>query len=462
MIPNEAGRVVDPDGGQVEGHYATGWIKRGPSGVIGTNKKDSQETVDEHLRGPGGGQDPRARRPPTPRAIEALLPSAAPSGHLRGLAGDRRRRAGARRAPGPPAGEVLQHRRDGRGRLERRRRRLMADLAEVTRLIEEALPGAEVEVSRRDRHRRPPARRRLGAPVRGPEPHRPAPPGQGRRPRADGRRLDPRALGQDERSVSSFTGPGLRPRGAQRMADAAIREQVEQVIRDNDVLLFMKGTPDAPRCGFSMRVVGVLERLRRRVRRDRRPPRARAAARGRPARSPTGAPSRSSTSTASCSAAATSSRRCSSPASSPSCSASSSPPRPRRRRHRRAAAPRPEPAAPDRDLTEGTRQPMGGSGPANVNDACSPSLSSLAASLPPLRRALIAATRRVGTSRTDRRCSMVQQRKPTRASVDQRRCQARSRNAARLARRLNSARPDGGARRRSRGLARRPAARRLP
>jgi monothiol glutaredoxin len=42
------------------------------------------------------------------------------------------------------------------------------------------------------------------------------------------------------------------------MADPAIREQVEQAIRDNDVLLFMKGTPDAPRCGFSMRVVGVL------------------------------------------------------------------------------------------------------------------------------------------------------------------------------------------------------------
>jgi len=45
------------------------------------------------------------------------------------------------------------------------------------------------------------------------------------------------------------------------MADPAIREQVEQAIRDNDVLLFMKGTPDAPRCGFSMRVAGVLEQL---------------------------------------------------------------------------------------------------------------------------------------------------------------------------------------------------------
>jgi monothiol glutaredoxin len=45
------------------------------------------------------------------------------------------------------------------------------------------------------------------------------------------------------------------------MADAALREKVTEAIGDNDVLLFMKGTPDAPRCGFSMRVVGVLEQL---------------------------------------------------------------------------------------------------------------------------------------------------------------------------------------------------------
>ena len=44
-------------------------------------------------------------------------------------------------------------------------------------------------------------------------------------------------------------------------ADPALKQQVEQAIADNPVLLFMKGTPDAPRCGFSMRVVGVLEQL---------------------------------------------------------------------------------------------------------------------------------------------------------------------------------------------------------
>jgi monothiol glutaredoxin len=45
------------------------------------------------------------------------------------------------------------------------------------------------------------------------------------------------------------------------MADPELRSKVEELIRDNRVLLFMKGTPDMPRCGFSMRVVGVLEQL---------------------------------------------------------------------------------------------------------------------------------------------------------------------------------------------------------
>ena len=38
VIPNEGGRVIDPESGeQFAGHYAVGWIKRGPSGVIGTS-----------------------------------------------------------------------------------------------------------------------------------------------------------------------------------------------------------------------------------------------------------------------------------------------------------------------------------------------------------------------------------------------------------------------------------------
>ena len=44
-------------------------------------------------------------------------------------------------------------------------------------------------------------------------------------------------------------------------ADPELKAKVEELIADNPVLLFMKGTPDAPRCGFSMRVVQVLEAL---------------------------------------------------------------------------------------------------------------------------------------------------------------------------------------------------------
>lgn len=46
IIPNTSGRVVDPKSGAiVPGEYVAGWIKRGPSGVIGTNRADAVETV---------------------------------------------------------------------------------------------------------------------------------------------------------------------------------------------------------------------------------------------------------------------------------------------------------------------------------------------------------------------------------------------------------------------------------
>jgi ferredoxin--NADP+ reductase len=44
-IRNEGGRVVGDDGEPVGGVYCAGWIKRGPTGIIGTNKKDATETV---------------------------------------------------------------------------------------------------------------------------------------------------------------------------------------------------------------------------------------------------------------------------------------------------------------------------------------------------------------------------------------------------------------------------------
>ena len=46
VILNEKGRVLNPETKQpVRGEYTAGWIKRGPTGVIGTNKPDAAETV---------------------------------------------------------------------------------------------------------------------------------------------------------------------------------------------------------------------------------------------------------------------------------------------------------------------------------------------------------------------------------------------------------------------------------
>lgn len=45
-IRNEGGRVIDEAGQQVPGFYTTGWIKRGPVGLIGSTKSDAQETIE--------------------------------------------------------------------------------------------------------------------------------------------------------------------------------------------------------------------------------------------------------------------------------------------------------------------------------------------------------------------------------------------------------------------------------
>jgi ferredoxin/flavodoxin---NADP+ reductase len=64
-IPNDRGRVEG-----AERTYAAGWIKRGPSGVIGTNKKDATETVDVLLEDARAG---RLVRPPSGATLESLL-----------------------------------------------------------------------------------------------------------------------------------------------------------------------------------------------------------------------------------------------------------------------------------------------------------------------------------------------------------------------------------------------------
>src|SRR5579859_5308308 len=58
-IRNAGGRVLDEQGAQVPGAYCAGWIKRGPTGVIGTNKKDATETVELLLEDARAGALPR-------------------------------------------------------------------------------------------------------------------------------------------------------------------------------------------------------------------------------------------------------------------------------------------------------------------------------------------------------------------------------------------------------------------
>jgi ferredoxin/flavodoxin---NADP+ reductase len=68
VVPNAQGRVLGPDGSPLPGEYVAGWLKRGPTGVIGTNKSDAAETVRCLLEdlaglraGPGEGDVPLPR-----------------------------------------------------------------------------------------------------------------------------------------------------------------------------------------------------------------------------------------------------------------------------------------------------------------------------------------------------------------------------------------------------------------
>jgi ferredoxin--NADP+ reductase len=69
-------------GAQAPGEYVVGGIKRGPSGVIGTNKKDAQETVDailEDLFPTGDGATAHVPRRPDPQEVLELLNSRQPA-----------------------------------------------------------------------------------------------------------------------------------------------------------------------------------------------------------------------------------------------------------------------------------------------------------------------------------------------------------------------------------------------
>ncbi|MEA2358678.1 MAG: ferredoxin/flavodoxin---NADP+ reductase [Solirubrobacteraceae bacterium] len=72
VLPNERGRVLTPDGESLRGVYAVGWIKRGPTGILGTNKRDAEETVSCLVADLRSGVLPA---PPNPgrEQIDALL-----------------------------------------------------------------------------------------------------------------------------------------------------------------------------------------------------------------------------------------------------------------------------------------------------------------------------------------------------------------------------------------------------
>jgi ferredoxin--NADP+ reductase len=73
VVLNQKGRVIDPNTQQrIVGEYTSGWIKRGPSGVIGTNKPDSVETVTCMLEDLAAG---RVLQPehPEPDSIDRIV-----------------------------------------------------------------------------------------------------------------------------------------------------------------------------------------------------------------------------------------------------------------------------------------------------------------------------------------------------------------------------------------------------
>ncbi|MGV9194362.1 FAD-dependent oxidoreductase [Microbacterium sp. MC2] len=71
VIPNREGQVLENGSNQrVPGVYATGWIKRGPVGLIGHTKSDAMETISHLINDQGSWWDPAD---PSPEAIPALL-----------------------------------------------------------------------------------------------------------------------------------------------------------------------------------------------------------------------------------------------------------------------------------------------------------------------------------------------------------------------------------------------------
>jgi ferredoxin/flavodoxin---NADP+ reductase len=78
ILPNDRGRVLTADGEPVPGVYAVGWIKRGPTGILGTNKRDAEETVLRLAEDLAAGACPVPRNP-APEQIDALIAERKPN-----------------------------------------------------------------------------------------------------------------------------------------------------------------------------------------------------------------------------------------------------------------------------------------------------------------------------------------------------------------------------------------------
>ena len=70
VIPNDKGRVLDSDGKHIQGVYATGWIKRGPVGLIGHTKSDAIETIAQIIEDKNNWWNPTS---PSEDSITELL-----------------------------------------------------------------------------------------------------------------------------------------------------------------------------------------------------------------------------------------------------------------------------------------------------------------------------------------------------------------------------------------------------
>ena len=145
-VPNADGRVLGPDGEPLPGEYVAGWLKRGPTGVIGTNKSDAAETVRALLADLAGG--PGEGDAPLPRPGLLRLP---------------RRHAGGQ--PAVRRGRGLAAGRGARGprRAARLLRRLAAHRAAEAELAAVPRPRRPGEAARprRDLVRVPPGKARL-------------------------------------------------------------------------------------------------------------------------------------------------------------------------------------------------------------------------------------------------------------------------------------------------------------